>query len=511
MSFHKIQRRSALLGMALALAVPAIGAAQDEPKMGGTLKISHSTRIATLNVLSLSGPAEYPVIDMAYSGLTRIGPDSQPMPDLAERWEGSADATEFTFYLREGVTFHDGTPATASDVIATYEAILDPDIPASAASVLNMIDSIEAVDDLTVKFNLKSPFADFPTSTAHANARIMSEEALAGDLTKLDTVVNGTGPFKMESYDSARITRLVRNDDYFIEGKPHLDAVEMHLFPDLAAETTNFLSGDIDVMLLVQQADYERIANTPGINAVRVPSGRYVNVVMRFDQEPFDDLRVREALAYAIDRQLLVDLVLEGLGRPGHDNILSPEFKYRIESPEKTYDPEKAKALLAEAGYPDGISIDLIASNRPAIRAQVAIAMKQMALPAGFDINVETMPHDTYLANFWRKGNFYMAYWGMQPTEDATFNLLLTSNASYEDTGWMNEEFDALVEAGRSTTVESERAEAYAKAQELMLAELPYLIPFYEDVLTASKENIRGYTINPINRYFYLENVWIDE
>lgn len=511
MSFHKIQRRSALLGMALALAVPAIGAAKDEPKMGGTLKISHSTRIATLNVLSLSGPAEYPVIDMAYSGLTRIGPDSQPMPDLAERWEGSADATEFTFYLREGVTFHDGTPATASDVIATYEAILDPDIPASAASVLNMIDSIEAVDDLTVKFNLKSPFADFPTSTAHANARIMSEEALAGELTKLDTVVNGTGPFKMESYDSARITRLVRNDDYFIEGKPHLDAVEMHLFPDLAAETTNFLSGDIDVMLLVQQADYERIANTPGINAVRVPSGRYVNVVMRFDQEPFDDLRVREALAYAIDRQLLVDLVLEGLGRPGHDNILSPEFKYRIESPEKTYDPEKAKALLAEAGYPDGISIDLIASNRPAIRAQVAIAMKQMALPAGFDINVETMPHDTYLANFWRKGNFYMAYWGMQPTEDATFNLLLTSNASYEDTGWMNEEFDALVEAGRSTTVESERAEAYAKAQELMLAELPYLIPFYEDVLTASKENIRGYTINPINRYFYLENVWIDE
>jgi len=339
MSFYNIPRRSAILGMALALAVPALGAAQSDPKMGGTLKVSHSTRIATLNVLSLSGPAEYPVIDMAYSGLTRIGPDSQPMPDLAESWEGSADATEFTFNLREGVTFHDGSPATASDVVATYEAILDPDIPASAASVLNMIDSVEAIDDLTVKFSLNAPFADFPTSTAHANARIMSEEALAGDHLKLNTVVNGTGPFKMESYDSARITRLVRNDDYFIEGKPYLDAVEMHLFPDLAAETTNFLSGDIDVMLLVQQADYERIASSPGINALRVPSGRYVNVVMRFDQEPFNDLKVREALAYAIDRQLLVDLVLEGLGRAAHDNILSPEFKYRIDTPEKTYDP----------------------------------------------------------------------------------------------------------------------------------------------------------------------------
>lgn len=513
MSFYNVPRRSALLGMALALvlAMPTLGAAQGDPKMGGTLKISHSTRIATLSVLSLSGPAEYPVIDMAYSGLTRIGPDSQPMPDLAESWEGSPDATEFTFHLREGVKFHDGTPATASDVVATYEAILNPDIPASAASVLNMIDNVEAVDDLTVKFNLKSPFADFPTSTAHANARILSEEALSGDLAKLDTVVNGTGPFKMESYDSARITRLVRNDDYFIEGKPYLDAVEMHLFPDLAAETTNFLSGDIDVMLLVQQADYERIASAPGINALRVPSGRYVNVVMRFDQPPFDNLKVREALAYSIDRQLLVDLVLEGLGRPAHDNILSPEFKFRIDTPEKAYDPEKAKALLAEAGYPDGLKLDLVASNRPAIRAQVAIAIKQMALPAGFDINVETMPHDTYLANVWRKGSFYMAYWGMQPTEDATFNLLLTSNASYEDTGWMNDKFDALVQAGRSTTIEAERADAYAKAQELMLAELPYIIAFYEDVLTASKENVQGYTLNPINRYFYLENVWLDE
>jgi peptide/nickel transport system substrate-binding protein len=232
---------------------------------------------------------------------------------------------------------------------------------------------------------------------------------------------------------------------------------------------------------------------------------------MRFDQPPFDDLRVREALAYAIDRQLLVDLVLEGLGRPAHDNILSPEFKFRIDTPEKIYDPERAKALLAEAGHPDGLKLDLVASNRPAIRAQVAIAIKQMALPAGFDINVEAMPHDTYLANVWRKGGFYMAYWGMQPTEDATFNLLLTSNASYEDTGWANDEFDALVQAGRSTTIESERADAYTKAQELMLAELPYIIAFYEDVLTASRENVQGYTLNPINRYFYLENVWLDE
>ncbi len=510
MTNFMVTRRGVMIGMAAASTLPGLGWAQGTPKTGGTLKISHSTRIATLNVLTNSGPAEYPVMDMVYSGLTRIGPDNQPMADLAESWEGNADATEFTFKLRSGLTFHDGTPCTADDVVATYEAILNPDIPASALSVLNMVDTVEAVDDTTVRFTLKTPYADLPTSTAHTNARILSRAALSGDLAALDTQVNGTGPFRLESYDSARITRLVRNENYYMEGRPYLDAVEMHLFPDLAAETTNFLSGDVDAMLTVQQADYERISSSPGIAAKRVPSGRYVNVVMRQDQPPFDDLRVRKALALAVDRQLLVDIVLEGLGRPAYDNILSPEFKYRIDTPEIPYDPEQAKALLAEAGHPDGIKLTLVASNRPAIRAQVAIAIKQMALPAGFDIEVETMPHDTYLANVWRKGNFYMAYWGMQPTEDATFNLLLTSNASYEDSAWMNTEFDALVEKGRSTTDEAERAAAYAAAQELILRDTPYIIPFFEDVVTASRDDVADWTVHPISRYFYMENAWLD-
>lgn len=510
MTQFTVTRRSVVMGLAAAAALPGVSFAQAAPKPGGTLKISHSTRIATLNVLSNSGPAEYPVMDMVYSGLTRIGPGTRPIPDLAETWTANDEATEFTFKLRPNVTFHDGTPCTAEDVVATYRTILNPDIPASARSVLDMVDTVEAVDDVTVVFKLKAPYADLPTSTAHANARILSRAALAAPLTDLDTKVNGTGPFKLDVYDSATVVRLVRNENYFVPGRPYLDAIEMHLFPDLAAETANFLSGNVDVMLTVQQADFDRIASAPGVLAQRVPSGRYVNVVMRFDQPPFDDVRVRKALAMAIDRELLVDLVLEGLGRPAYDNILSPEFPYRIETPVIPYDPEGARALLAEAGHPDGIRVTLVASNRPAIRAQTAIAIKQMALPAGFDIEVETMPHDTYLANVWMKGGFYMGYWGMQPTEDGTFTLLLTSDAAYEDTGWSNPEFDELVRRGRSTTVESERAEAYARAQELILRDVPYIIPFFEDVLTASRSGVEDWSVVPISRYFYAENVWLN-
>ncbi|HEY0120793.1 MAG TPA: ABC transporter substrate-binding protein [Rhizobium sp.] len=515
MTTFMISRRTMVMGLAATALLPGINIsdalAADTPKAGGTLKISHSTRIATLNVLNCSGPAEYPVVDMLYSGLTRMGPDNKPMADLAERWEGSEDAKTFTFYLRQGIIFHDGTPCTADDVVATFQAILNPDIPAAARSVLNMIEKIEAVDPTTVKFTLKTPFANLPISTAHPNARIVSKVALSGPREKLETTANGTGPFKLETNDSAQMVRLVKNENYFIKGKPYLDAVEMHLFPDLAAESANFLNGSMDVMLVVQQADFDRISHAAGIKAQRIPSGRFVNITMRQDQKPFDDVRVRKALAMSIDRPTLVDIVLEGLGRPAYDNLLSPEFQYAIKTPEIPYDPAAAKKLLAEAGYPDGIKIKLVASNRPAIRVQVAVAVKEMAKAAGFDIEVETMSHDTYLANVWMKGQFYMGYWGMQPTEDAAFNLLLTSNASYEDTAWKNKDFDKLVSDARSTTDDAKRRELYTKAQELMLKDTPYIVPIFEDILTASGKGTEDWTIAPLSGYFYVENVWLDK
>lgn len=516
MALLTLKRRHVLMGLAATGATAGLGlphssfAQSATRKTGGTLRISHSTRIATLNVLNLSGPAEYPVADMLYSGLTRIGRDSKVQPDLAESWEASPDATEFTFRLREGVTFHDGALLTADDVVATYAAILDPDVPAAARSVLSMVEKVEAADPLTVKFKLSSPFADLPVSTAHANARILSKAALAAPLSELDTKANGTGPFKLETYDSARLVRLVKNENYYQPDKPYLDAVEMLLFPDLTAETANFLSGATDVMLTVQQAEYARIAAEAGVEAKRVPSGRFVCVTMRQDAEPWNDVRVRQALAMATDRDLLVEVILEGLGRPAADTLVAPELEFAVERTPVSYDPEGARKLLAEAGYPDGIKTTLVASDRPAIRVQTAIALKQSAAAGGFDLTIETMPHDTYLANVWMKGAFYIGYWGMQPTIDGTYRLLLTSDASYQDTEWKNKDFDALIEEGSSTIDEAKRADIYARAQKLEEEQVPYIVPFFEDVLTANREAAEQWEVAPITRYFFVEDVWLD-
>ncbi len=509
-----VKRRHVIAGMAALAAGTALPGsavmAQATPKPGGTLRMSHSTRIATLNTLNLSGPAEYPCSDMIHCSLTRVDGENRPVPYLAESWSANDDGSEFTFTLRPGITFHDGTPCTSADVVATYKAILNPDIAAAARSVLDMIDTVEAVDDLNVKFTLSSPYADFPIATAHRNAKILSVAALNAPLTELDTSANGTGPFKIETFDSARMVRLVKNEDFFLPGQPYLDAVEMVLFPDLAAETINFLSGDIDVMQTVQQADFQRLSDADGVATRRQPGGVFVNLVMRYDTKPWDDVRVRRAMALAFDRQMLVDLVIEGLGRPAYDNIIAPEYGFAIDAPEKTYDPEAAKALLTEAGYPDGIQVKLVASNRPAIRSQVAIAIQQMAGPAGFDIEVETMPHDTYLSEIWMKGPFYIGYWGNQTTVDGTLTMLLTSDASYEDSAWKNAEFDSLVAEARATTDDTKRAELYASAQELMLRDLPYIVPFFQDTLIANRDDVDAWNEYPRSGSLYIENVWLD-
>ena len=501
-------RRAVIGGLAVSAALPAGAGAQPAPKRGGTLRISVSNRTASLNPLQVSGPSEYIAADMLFSGLLRMGLDMKPAPDLALSYSGDAEAKVFTYRLRPGVKFHDGSPLTSADVAATYRAIMDPKTAAPARAALGSLQTIEAVDPLAVRFTCARSFADFPVATAHANARIVSEAALR-DLPGMATRANGTGPFKQDSFDSTRMLRVVRNPNYHLPQYPYVDAVELPLFPDLTAEVQNLLSGSTDVMSEVQQADFKRITSAPGIVGQRAKSGRFANIVTRIDSKPFDDIRVRTALAMAIDRDTLVDLVLEGLGQTAQDDVISPQYRYYAETPAVPYDPPSARTLLAEAGYPNGLRIPLVCSNRPAIRSAVGVALKEMTRPAGFDIDVQIMPHDTYLANVWMKGNFYVGYWGMQATEDAAFTLLFTSKAAFADTAWNNAEFDGLIAEAAATQDDAARRTLYAKAQALMAHDKPSLVPFFQDVLAASRDRVQGWAVSPLQRNYFIERVWL--
>jgi peptide/nickel transport system substrate-binding protein len=501
-------RRELLAGAAtLPFLAGAAGPAFAEAKRGGTLRVSVDQAPGKLNPLQHRVNPEYLLGELLYSGLTRLAPDMTAEPDLAESWSPNADLTEWTFKLRPGVTFHDGSALTAKDVEATFTFILDPKTGSPARTNVGPIESVTAQDDLTVLVKLKGAYADLPVALAYTNAKIIPAAVLKGDMTRLDREAIGTGPFKLVSYEPARLTVVERNPAYYDKARPYLDRIEVVVYPDPTAEASALMSGDTDLMLLVSPADYKRVSTAPGIKGLRTPSGLFLNVILGCNQKPFDDVRVRKALSLAVDRDAMVELVAEGYGTPGEDTPINKAYRFYSELPPKKADPAAAKRLLAEAGYPNGIDLTLIASDRPSTRTQLGIALRELAKPAGFNINVQTMAHATYLDQVWLKGPFYVGYYNMQPTADGIFSLLYTSDSPWNETKWNNAAFDRLIVEARGTADEAKRRELYGAAQKLMYDEVPTVIPVFFDLLAAQRDYVEGYTLHPRGAVFRLDHV----
>ena len=502
-----VTRRLFLAGTAISLVTAPRIAIADTPQRGGVLRMSLDQAASVIHPMLARVNPEYLVTELLYSNLTRLKPDMTVEPDLAISWEPNETRTEWIFKLRPGVTFHDGSPLTSADVVASINAILDPKTASPGRTNVGPIKDVAAVDPLTVKFTLSGAYADLPVALTYLNARIVPAKVIAADLASLSTQANGAGPFKLVSYEPDRKIVVERNAAYYDPARPSLDRVELLVYPDRTAEASAMISGELDLLLTTAPGEYERLVKASGVKALRVPSGQFLNIILGCDQKPFNDVRVRQALALAVDREATVGFVAGGYGTPGNDTPLNSAYHFYKNIPMKKPDVAKAKQLLAEAGYPNGIDLTLIASDRPATRTQLGVAVREMAAAAGFRINVQTMPHATYLDQVWKKGNFYVGFYNMQPTADAIFNLLFTSNATWNETRWNNSAFDAVVSAARVETDEAKRAALYGKAQEMMNTEVPSVISAFFDLLAAQRAYVEGYTLHPRGSVFRLDMV----
>lgn len=510
-----LRRRSLLAGSAAGITLASTGLmptlARAQPVSGGTLRISVDQAPSVLNPLLHRLNPEYMLGEMLYSGLTRLDTNMAAMPDLAESWSSSDDLTEWTFNLRPGVTFHDGSALTAADVVATFTAILDEETGSPARRNVGPITEITAVDDTTVLFRTSGPYADLPVAVAYTDAKIVPASILENDFDSLNQRAVGSGPFQLVSYEPEREVVVERNPNYYDPARPYVDRVEMVIYPDITAEGSALISGDTDLMVRADPTDFERLAGSDGIDGLRTPSGQFLNIVLGCDEPPFDDPRVRQALALTIDRGALVDFVAEGYGTMGEDTPINNAYRYWADVGHREVNIEQAQALMQEAGYGDGLDLTLVASERPGIRAQMAVAIREMARPAGFNIEVQTMPHATYLDQVWRQGNFYVGFYNMQASADAIFSLLYTSDAAWNETRWNNADFDAQVAAGRSTPDGPERAAIYAEAQELMFEGLPTIIPVFFDLLGAKHDYVQGFDLHPRGAVFNIDQVWLGD
>jgi peptide/nickel transport system substrate-binding protein len=482
---------------ALAFSLPALAASHATP--GGTLRVSVNVTPQVLNPMLVRTNPEYMIAEMLYSGLTTLGADMTAQPDLATEWSANGDATEWTFKLRSDAVFSNGAAVTAADVVASFDKLLAPETAAPGRRNLGPIATVTALDATTVVITTSSSFADLPVALTYPTAKVLPASVIADDFDSLAQTPVGSGPFRMVAFNADQSAIFEARDDYFIQGQPYLAGVEI--------SNAALLAGEVDMMMDVQPTDFARISASAGIDGLRTPSGRFLDVVMDTQVAPWNDLRVRQALALSVDREAMVELVAEGYGTPGNDSPVNASYAYFADAPIKKYDPEAAKALLAEAGYPDGLDLELIASEKPGYRSALAVVLREMAAPAGFRIAVKTMDHPSYLDQVWKKGAFYVGFYNMQPTEGTIFNLLFTSNASWNETKWNNTAFDALVATADATVDASIRTELYAEAQKLMRDEVPALVPCFFDLLGAKAQYVENYEQHPRGANYALHRV----
>lgn len=441
----------------------------------GVLRIPHWLTFNGSESLDPASPVEFTFVSsMLYDRLVGLAEDGSPEPSLATEWTANEDATEWTFTLRDDVTFHDGQAMTSADVVYTFEHLLDPATEAPAAATLGLIDGVEAPAPDTAVFQLAQGHADFPLLLTSRFTGIVPADSA-------DTIGEtgiGSGPFKLESLDVEGTTVLVANDTYW-QGQPGLASIELPAISDSDARSLALQSGQIDLVLEMSATQSELFADNDSFTILRFPSGKWPTLAMRTDVAPFDDVRVRQAMRMVADRQQMIDLIVNGAGTPSCDTPVAPTDVYRWEG-DCPQDIEAAKALLADAGYADGIDVTLFATDAFPELIPLAEVYQQQAAAADINITLEIAPSDSFWTDVWLVESFYTSLW-FERAADNILNLVWRSTADWNESNFQNPEFDQLLDDARRELDFETRRDLYRSAQQLIYTDGGSLIPFHVD------------------------------
>ncbi len=448
--------------------------------------------------------------------LTWVDRAGVPHPQLFRKWEASEDAKEWTFYLQEGVTFNNGKPFNADDVMWNFMHWLDPDVGSSMRAKLDYLSptGVEKVDDYTIKLHLDRPyfavplaFTDYPSMIAPEGGW---EDFYHGD--KEHAI--GTGPFLMESFTPDERMVLVRRPDYWqkgVDGKPlpYIDKIIYTCGWDDATRLASLVGGEVDLVYPDEGVVPEMEKHSDVLVVEGYISGWISPFVMRCDMKPFDDPRVRNALKLVQDREKMWKLVMPH-GRVGYDHWIrsdDPAYCPDTDADGRPQDIEKAKALLAEAGYPDGLEVELASPDTPEHRPAMCQALKEMAALAGIKININILPSSAFWDQ-WMEWPFSVSGWSGRYPATACINLALRCGADWNESYYCNEEFDALLDQADATVDVEKRRQLFCKIQKIMQEDSGYMIPFWNAEYYAYSKRVHG--VVP-GQGVFLRRIWLEE
>ncbi|MEM8542061.1 MAG: ABC transporter substrate-binding protein [Pseudomonadota bacterium] len=452
----------------------------------GTFRFAHDVGSGALSSLDpIANGRILTITEKLMSRLVRPGVEGIPQPDLATSWTANEDGTVWTFSLREGVTFHDGSTFDASDVVYSLERILDPKSDSPAASVISMVVDLEAIDDMTVQLTLDSTFADLPLQLMDPRLRIVPEGS--GDTIGRTGI--GTGPFMLEKFDADGVTTLTAFADYY-EGEPKLARMEVFGIPDEKTRLQAFLAGQLDMERGLKPLVRRALLRSDNYVVQEIPTGNWSGLVFRTDVPPFNNVKVRKALRMAIDREEMLKLALDGGGIVSCDTPVSPSDQYRADM-QCDRDVEGAKKLLAEAGYPDGLQIKLHVAAVDAAWEAMALVFQDHAAAAGIDVKIVNASADGYWSEVWMKKDAFATSWGERPGDQA-LNEPFQSQAKWNESYFQDYTFDDKVRRARQSLDFFERRTHYIDAQRYLFERSGTLIPFHRTQLVGLSPRVKG-------------------
>lgn len=462
-----------------AIALGASKAHAQTPKKGGHYRagIHDGNTTDSLDPATFSGVGMIQLAHTNRNFLTELDQNDEVMGELAESWEATKDAKEWTLTLRQGVEFHNGKTFTAEDVVDSLNHHRGEETKSAAKALLESIEEIKADGDGVIRVKLSQGNADFPYVLTDYHLPMCPSN---GDGT-IDVSGVGTGAYKIEEFEPGVRTYLTKNENYWKEDRGHFDEVTMLILRDGAARSNALVTGEIDAVTEVETKSIRLLKRRKDIEVDEVPSGTHTTLPMFVDTAPFDDVNVRLALKYSMDRQQALDKAISGQGVLGNDHPIGPNMPFHADLPQREYDIDKAKFHLKKAGL-TSLDIDLSASDGAFLGAvDLALLFKESAAPAGININVQREPADGYWSNVWLKKPFCVVSWGGRPTPDVIFSLAYQQGAAWNESRWENERFNALLSEAKSELDQAKRTEMYAEMQTLCRDDGGTIVPFFRN------------------------------
>lgn len=445
--------------------------------------------------------------------LTETGADNITRPFLLDKWEASEDVKTWTLYLKKGIKFNNGDELSAEDVMFSFSQWLNPDIGSSMLGLLaylNGMQDVEMVDDYTIRLHLQEGNIGVPEHLFHYPAVILNRN-FEGDFIKQPI---GTGPFTLAEYAEGERAVLKARSDYWDMGEdgkplPYLDEI-IYVSIDKDASVAALQSGQIDTYYMPRPSDWLALKDAPGIRALSASTAQCYVIRVRADLEPWNDVRVRNALKMCQDRAKILKLSYYDEGDLSIDAHIAPVHPAYADKPIPQYDPEGSRALLAEAGYPDGLKVVLSTKNDE-VEPEIAQALKELAAPGGFDIDLDITDPAGYWDR-WTEVPLGITAWTHRPLGTMVLPLAYTVDkdgqpVAWNETRWSDEEFITLLsEAERTLDVEARRG-IMSKLEDIMQDRGPIANSYWRNVWTLVNDKFEGVEAHPTS-YDLFHKVW---